>query len=289
MPMLAIEGHYRILRAMPDGDSARFYPNNPDDWKQLSGPYKVSPNRAGGVQTRFDGIDALETHYGTRGGVFGTTHQPLKFGHLAAREVLTWLGFTDVVRSANETVTECEPMEVPGYLLTRSVDKYGRCVAFLFKGKAPVASGTPMYFGREELQKSLNYHLLQQGLVYPTYYTKLYWDIRQEMTKAVKQARPGKGLWPEDKTLGGFDVRSPQTIFDDAVILPKLFRRLVDYLALNDGDSSLEGFGNYLASRDDRLFILSTGHATGFDYVVDIQGQNVKLTYPPEDLVFVEA
>jgi len=72
------------------------------------------------------------------------------------------------------------------------------------------------------------------------------------------------------------------------VILPKLYRRLVDYLAINDDGASLDGLGTYLATRDDRLFVISRGAVTGFDDVIEIAGQQIRLLHPPEDLVFVE-
>jgi hypothetical protein len=40
--------------------------------------------------------------------------------------------------------------------------------------------------------------------------------------------------------------------------------------------------------RDDRVFILSRGHYTSFDYVVAVKGDTVRLTAPPDDLVFQE-
>jgi hypothetical protein len=72
------------------------------------------------------------------------------------------------------------------------------------------------------------------------------------------------------------------------VILPKLFRRLIDYLAINDSSVSLARFKDYLESRDDRLIILPDGQITGFDNVVEVKGETVKLTHPPERRVFVE-
>jgi len=286
MPMLLIAGDYQVIGAQPDGDSLRFYPRNPKHWDLLPGSHRVRTNAKGGAQTRLEGIDALETHYPVQG--FGIVHQPLTFGRQAAQEALDWLGFTDVVRKPNETVTAAKPQQIPGYILSRTADKYGRCVAFIFKGKAPADSGTLIRFTVADLHKSLNYHLLDLGLAYPTYYTKLYPDIRQEMTKAVQAARECKGLWTDDVTNSGFVFNDPKTVFDTAVILPKLFRRLMDYLAINDGDNSLGGFKAYLAPLNDRMFILSTGHSTGFDFVVEVQGQNLKLTRPPEDLVFIE-
>ncbi len=44
----------------------------------------------------------------------------------------------------------------------------------------------------------------------------------------------------------------------------------------------------YLQQRGDPLFILSSGRYTGFDYVVRVDGQNVRLITDPEDLVFQE-
>lgn len=73
------------------------------------------------------------------------------------------------------------------------------------------------------------------------------------------------------------------------MILPKLFRRLVDYLALGAGSLDLAGFGAFLAARNDRVIVLSTGQATGLDTVVTVDGQTVTMTRPPEDFMFVEA
>lgn len=63
MPMLVIEGTYKVVGARPDGDSVRFYANRPDHWNLVGGPHRVRLNAAGGAQFRLDGIDSLETHY----------------------------------------------------------------------------------------------------------------------------------------------------------------------------------------------------------------------------------
>ena len=71
------------------------------------------------------------------------------------------------------------------------------------------------------------------------------------------------------------------------MILPKPFRRLVDYLHL--GDNSMAGFPAFLDQAADKFFILSTGHSTtGLDAIVEVTGNNVKMTRPIEDLVFDE-
>ena len=89
-------------------------------------------------------------------------------------------------------------------------------------------------------------------------------------------------------TTSGFQVTSFDDLTERLIILPDLFRPLLDYLALNDSEISLGGFRNYVEQRDDRMVILPSGHITGFDYVINVQGQHVELTEPPENLVFME-
>jgi hypothetical protein len=54
-------------------------------------------------------------------------------------------------------------------------------------------------------------------------------------------------VWAEDATISGATVTSLQELDDQLVILPKLFRRLIDYLALGAGDISLAGFVAFLS------------------------------------------
>lgn len=284
--MTLIQGNFRVIKAAPDGDSIRFYPHDPEQWEKL--PTQVRPNRTGGVQLRLDSIDSLETHFQTRGGI-GIQHQPLEFAHSAASELLKFFGFKKISRSANEVVTTAEPEEVPGFILTRFADKYGRAVAFAFKGSSDEEDGSSIYLDKSLLKKSANYHVLAKGLAYPTFYSKLYPDIRKELVNISEKARKeNKGLWAVDKTNQGFLLEDLETITDNIVILPKLFRRLIGYLAINDGSVSLDGFSKYLKSLNDRLVILPEGHITGFDFVVKVDGQNIKLTTKPEDLIFLE-
>jgi endonuclease YncB( thermonuclease family) len=288
MTMTLIQGNFKVLKTAPDGDSVRFYPNNPELWKKLQ--TRVSTNRNGGAQLRLDSIDALETHFQPKGGsIVGMQHQPLEFAHAASEELLKFLGFKKITRNDNEVITSSEPDQVPGFILARFADAYGRGVAFVFKGNSEQADGSDIYLDKSLLKKSANYHLLNKGLAYPTFYSKLYPDIRKELTVVAQKARnENKGLWKVDKTNTGFVLEELETIIDNVVILPKLFRRLLGYLAINDGSVSLEGFSKYLESLNDKVIILPDGHVTGFDFVVKVDGQNIKLTSFPEDLVFLE-
>ena len=287
MPMTLIKGEYRVVGAAPDGDSIRFYPDAADAWERAG--LNVRPNAAGGAQLRLEGIDALETHYTPAVGDLRNLHQPHDLGRAAAADLLRLLGFEEVVRRDDEVVTSATPATRPGHIYTRFADKYGRAVAFAYAGTSDQPDLAAVFLDAAALAGSVNQQLLASGLEYPTYYSKLFVDLRAVLNGAVEEARAaGRGVWPDDVTMKGVTVDSLATLTDVAVVLPKLFRRLVDYLSINNGDVSLAGLPAYLASRDDRLVVVSTGQITGFDNVLVVDGQTVRMTRPPEDLVFIE-
>ena len=193
------------------------------------------------------------------------------------------MGFSNVVRGQDETVTSSTPDTVAGYIFTRAADLYGRCIALVGRGDAPHDDGSSVFVDVDVLRTTANHHLITQGVVYPTYYRALFPDLRNELTAVAKQARDGGlGVWASDATTTGFDVTGLEVLQDDIVIVPKLFRRLVDYLHL--GDDSMTGFPAFLDQAADKFFILSTGHSTtGLDAVVEVTGNNVKMTRPIED------
>ncbi|WP_028924341.1 thermonuclease family protein [Pseudonocardia acaciae] len=289
MSFTLISGQYRIVGAAPDGDSVRFYSAAKNAFRRAG--LNVRTNQGGGAQLRLDGIDALETHYTPQAGGTGPLRQPAEFGDAAAARLLGALGFDKVRRNDHQTVLSASPKATPGHILTRFADKYGRCVSFAFAGEPPLGEKdlTSVNLTAERVTTSANVAVLADGLAYPTYYSKLFPDLRQALSTAVESARAaGSGLWPSDRTTAGFTVAGLDTLTDQVVIMPKLFRRLVDYLALNDGDSSLAGLPEFLESQQDRLVVLPEGRFTGFDNVIEVDGQDVRLLYPPEDLVFVE-
>jgi endonuclease YncB( thermonuclease family) len=284
--MLCLAGTFPIKGTEPDGDSVRFRPADPADWAKVPGAHQVRTNATGAAQLRADSIDALETHYTPTGG--HTLHQPLELGHAAAAELLDWLGFTGVVREG-EKVTAVADDGQPGFILTRGADQYGRCVALIGRGDPPVASGKTLHVGLDLLRETVNHRLISTGLVFPTYYTNIYVDLRDELTQQVTAARQAAtGVFAGDLTQTGVTVESLATLTDEAVILPKLFRRLTDYLQLNGDDPSLAGFAAFLSQQDDELWVIPTGQKTGLDTVVDVAGQTVKLERLPEELVFEE-
>lgn len=290
MPLTLIRGTFRIVGASPDGDSVRFYPEDPNAFPAAG--LRVQANAAGGVQLRLDGIDALETHYTPRSSPT-RWYQPTELAAAAADRLLTELGFRRVDRGDGGTVTAAAPEQTPGHILTRFADKYGRPVAFVYPGVRRGRGGdlAPVFLDVPSLHRSVNWALLAAGLVYPTFYSKLYVDLRVAMAEVAAAARQaGSGVWANDVTLTGFTLRSRSQLQNDLVILPKLFRRLADYLTLGPtGVVDLAGFTRFLAARDDRLFTIPDGHATGLDTLIKTRRQSIQLTRTPEDIVFIEA
>ncbi|CAM5353459.1 thermonuclease family protein [Streptomyces tanashiensis] len=102
----------------------------------------------------------------------------------------------------------------------------------------------------------------------------------------AREAR--KGLWASDVTTAGAKITGLSSLTDDVVILPKLFRRALDYLRL---DMPLACFPAFLAGVQDRYSALSTGERrAGLHHIVEVtNGHTVRMTHQPEDLVFEDA
>ncbi|MFJ7958939.1 thermonuclease family protein [Streptomyces sp. NPDC096319] len=285
MPMLLIKGFYDIKGSQPDGDTVHFTADDPAEWGLVGGGggRAVEHNAAGRTTLRLDAVDALETHYGP-----GRVHQPLQFAHAARDDLLKTLGFTDVQRQ-KETVTATTPETVPGWVLTRGADIHGRCIALAGAGAPPGTSGLDIDVDVAVLRKTVNHHLIAEGLTYPMFYRSLFTTLRTELAAVAVQAREARrGLWASDVTTTGAKVTGLSSLTDDVVILPKLFRRAVDYLALS---MPLSCFPAFLAGVQDRYSVLSTGERrAGLHHIVEVtNGHTVRMTHQPEDLVFEDA
>jgi hypothetical protein len=149
---------------------------------------------------------------------------------------------------------------------------------------SPEEDGSEIFLDADRVRESLNHRALEDGLAYPTYYKGLFHDLREALTKAVSHAREAKrGVWAEDRTNAGFEVEGLRSITDEHVVLPKLFRRLAEYLEVG---GSVAGFEEFLEARDEEVIVISTVHPTHFDTVVEVEGNTVRMTEPPENLLF---
>lgn len=278
MPFTLIRGTYHIRGYKPDGDSIRFEALDNTNWEKLSGSPVVLNGRGHG-QLRLEGIDTLETHY-------QGVHQPLALATKALDFLLNRLGITAVEFDVLMTrVSEANEESTEGFILSREVEQFGRPIAFVFPGVPPEPDGSSIFVTRERLRQSVNNLSVLEGLAYPTYYKGLFSDLRAELTDAVQQARSiGLNVWAEDVTNTGFDVPDLTAVTERHVIMPKLFRRLAEFL---EGGGSVEGFKKFLEAKEELILIISTGHITHFDTVVEVVGNVVRMTEPPENLVFL--
>jgi endonuclease YncB( thermonuclease family) len=288
VPLFVINGTYRVIGSVSSGDSVRFYPDEPQAFSSLG--LGVRTDAGGGARLRLAGIDALEIAYTPRGSVT-TWHQPAELAAAGASALAMALGFGQLHYGEGGSVAASVPAGTPGHILTWGGDSHGRVVGFALPARS---RGTPD-LAQVELQAagvrdSVNWMLLRQGLAYPVGFSRLHPDVRAEFAAAAAHARDQqRGVWPRDVTHSGFRLTDREQLQEDIVLLPRLFRRLIDYLELEGpGGVSLSGFPAYLAARDDRLVTLPEGHVTGFDTVVEVQQQSVRLALPLERLVFFE-
>jgi hypothetical protein len=278
MSFVLIKGTFHVLGYSPDGDSIRFKAKDYTLWKKLSGP-AAELNARGHAQLRIEAVDALETHY--QG--FCQPEQPAR---AATSCLLSHLGINEVVwNDTHSTVVKAKD-GTEGFILARSTESNRRPVAFVFAGETEEKDGAEITLNESILKESFNYRLLASGLAYPMYYNGLFSDLRLPLTEAVTSARAeGKGLWPYDKTTRGFSVSGLRAITEEVAILPKLFRRIVDYMG--EG-GKIDGFKEHLQKGCEPLVRIQQVHFTRLDAIVDVRGEKVRLAEAPENLIFMD-
>lgn len=278
MSFTLIKGTFHVLGYSPDGDSIRFKAKDSALWKKLSGP-AVEMNARGHAQLRIEAVDALETHY-------QGFCQPLRPARAAARCLLSFLGINEVVWNETQSTVIKAQDGTQGYILARSTESNRRPVAFVFAGEAEVKDGGQITLDESILKESLNYRLLALGLAYPMYYNGLFSDLRLAMTGAVTNARAEElGVWPHDRTTKGFSVSDLEAITKEVAILPKLFRRIVDYMGQG---GKIDGFKEHLQKGCEPLVRIQQVHFTRLDAIVDVRGEKVRLAEAPENLIFMD-
>lgn len=278
MSFTLIKGTFHVKGYSPDGDSIRFRDKDSANWKKLSGPV-VGLNALEHAQLRIEAVDALETHYEGH-------HQPLKQAKAAGRFLLSTLGIHEVVWDGPQSIVVKAEDGTEGYILARTTESYRRPVAFVFAGVTEEKDGKEVLLDASMLKESLNYKLVARGLAYPTYYNGLFSDLRIAFTDAMSKAREeGKGVWPSDETTKGFSVSDLGTLTDEVSILPKLFRRIMDYMGAG---GKIDGFKDHLMKNCDPLVRIREAHFTRLDAIVEVNGNTVKMTEPPENLIFVD-
>lgn len=265
----------------PDGDTLKFLPYKLEDTKTfLSHKRPVAINKNNMITLRFEGIDALETH-------FAQTHQNLRWAHAARDVLLEMVGFTDIVYwpELPHKVKSVKNHPQKGYIIAKTLDTHGRVISFVYPGETDIPDGTELDITSELLQKSFNYKLLEKGLVYPIFYMSLPQLLRQEMKAITIKARDTKiGMWEEETVTPNVWGKVPDLVsLQKLVMWPKLFRRLSRYFQQN---KELAQFIKWL-EKDERgndSLIIGDEQYHMHD-IVEVDGDKMRMKYLPEDII----
>ena len=281
MSFRVIKGTFHVVGYSPDGDSIRFKADNLDNWALLEG-IKVRLNSKQHAQLRIEAIDTLETHYQNQ-------HQPLLFADAAAKRLFALLGITNVVWNASHSQVVSANDGTEGFIVSRTTEENGRPVSFVFGPSLDVQDGQEIFVNAKLTRKSVNYHMLKEGLAYPTFYDGLFYDLRELFAIRTQRARAKlKGLWTVDATNKFIQINGLSDVTDNIVLLPKLFRRLVSYLKTSGGLFNAQQFVAYLKNGNEKVLILNKLHFTHLDNLIEVdQAGRIRLSELPEDLVFL--
>ena len=271
----------------PDGDTVKFQPATPALVETLPRPSGTSPDlNSRGISVRLEAIDALETH-------FAETHQEILGAEDARGALLAGLGFTNITYFPDlpNKVQSADQDMLPGYVLSNGIDAHGRLIGFVYAGIPATADGARIFLVNDGVDSSVNAQLLQAGLVYPAFYGTLPATLRAHLATRSRAARETRsGIWVRSIA----DPDGPATITDLAsleakVMWPKLFRRIVPYLAA--GHSTFDAFDAWLredpVGRDDTIFRLTLDppEPGNLHDIITGAGQRIQLTSWPEDFI----
>lgn len=272
----------------PDGDTIRFVPDNPfdlgDSTKFKRYGFRGPDVDEFGISIRFEGIDALETHYPVKGDSSRYRHQNLPLAQAARTMVLDMLGFKNVVYGTGQNanrITSVSNNPVRGFVLANGIDGNGRLLGFVYSGvtsnvdaelkriedqgkpvseAGPVTLGLPTplpYFLTPEVMKlSINWKLIDAGLVYAEFYTSLPLALLRVLAARIRELRkipPTNTIWTQE-SLGtnlAFVWDKQIESLEDKVVCPKIFRRLAQYAA--DNKHHKQDFPKWLRDEDYRL------------------------------------
>ena len=274
----------------PDGDTLKFQPDNRELISALPKPNQpASFNRNGITSIRFEGIDALETHFDVGGDEY---HQNLELALVARDALLAQAGFGAVTFFAAHPfkVETVQNHPVRGYILSNGLDTYGRTIALAFTGEHAAVDGTKLFVTPQMLDESLNLFMLREGHAYAAFYLTLPPELRMHLREIAVDARSARrGLWLQATATTEQAARIDGLAeLQRLVLWPKLFRRLAPYF--QEGHIEFAALDAWLRqdprNRDDRLLLPTLELGNMHDLIVE-DGDRVRLAYAPEDIVIV--
>jgi hypothetical protein len=269
----------------PDGDTVTFKPAQPSLVEHLQRFSDHGPdfNGRGMISLRFEGIDALETHY-------HEMRQKLKWANAAREKLLGRLGFGRVTfwPDLPNNVQAVQHNPVQGFVFANGIESHGRLLGLVYPGDPPAADGTRFRVEPEHLRRSANFGQVTDGLAFAELYDTMPLLLQNVLRQELETSRTaGNGFWPhEDVSTTKSATISTLAQLQELVMWPKLFRRLADYFAA--GNVGLGAFDDWVRNdpvhRDDALR-LPDGEAGNMHDTYDIQGNTLKLKFDPWKLM----
>jgi hypothetical protein len=270
-----IKGRFFVAGYAPDADSIRFRATRPEHWEAFN--WKSQKNKLSRLkQLRFEGIDALETHY-------EESHQPRAVGFAALEVLLRLLGIQELVYNLSLTRIHSAKDRTTGFIASQSLDVFDRPISLVFPQEAALPDGAELTLAQLPLDKCVNVRMTKMGLVYPTFYNGMDSGLLNFFTNLTILSRKELvGLWALDRT-NDFTLWNADTISQDVVILPKLFRRLTTFLQDCSDFSQLPA---YLQLKGDRVTLRSSGQTMSLGDLLQIDGRRIRCPVPLEELIF---
>ncbi len=268
----------------PDGDTIRFEPDSLDLVRKLPRFSGRAPDiRNGQINVRYEGIDALETH-------FNGANQDLVFANKARDRNLALLGFSNVKFFADEpnVVQSVDENPLPGYVIANGIEANGRLLGLVFAGATGRADGERVFVDNAILDQSVNVELVVEGLAYVEPYDTMPISLVKHLRGKAHTARNANaGLWKsEDVTTEKAAPIQTLAALEALVMWPKLFRRLASYF--HEGNTGLGQFEQWIRDdpvrRDDALR-LPDGEKGNMHDTFLTDGDTLQLLYRPEDLL----
>lgn len=270
-----VAGTFHVKGFQPDGDSIRFQADKPENWDFFAWE-TVADKAAKKKQLRVESIDAMETHY-------AGYHQPRPFAIAALESLLELLNIKSVVYSLSITQIVDADDGKSGFIASATTDRFGRPVSYLFPKSAKLTDGAVMDSADLPIEKSLNFQLAREGLVYPTFYTTTDRILAEKIRAVVARARKTKrGIWSIDRT-PDFMLWDIRTIQEDILLMPKLFRRLVGFF---DNYSDFGKLEEYMAKQRDNLVLWDGTKKRSLADLMKISGRRLHMKTPVEDILF---
>ncbi|GAB4500068.1 MAG: nuclease [Anaerolineales bacterium] len=270
-----IAGTFHVKGFQPDGDSIRFQANKPEHWdffQWATAADKASKKK----QLRIESIDALETHY-------EGFHQPRPFALAALETLLEMLNITDVTYSLAVTQIVDANDGKAGFIASADVDRFGRPVSYIFAKNAKLTDGAVMDSETLPIENSINFQLAREGLVYPTFYTTTDRAFAEKIRAVVSRARKTKrGIWSIDKT-SDFTLWDIRTLEEDILLVPKIFRRLVNFF---ENYSDLGKLEEYMTKQRDNLVLWDGTKKKSLADLMTFSGRRIRMKTPVEDILF---